>query len=225
MFAVLLHKNMDPFYQIIASFPTVIFTLLFLFCLFYWIIAALGLIDLDFLDFDLDGDIDAADSLEAQGAIAGLILKLGLHGVPIIISLTILSIFGWLASFYMAFFIFKLVPGDLLEFLVGIPIMIAAFIAALFITKLLIKPVRSFFTKLDVDETKYIVGQTLTVRSGRVTNTSGQALMNDGGAGVILDIRTKGDLEFKKGDEVVVIEKLDAGNTYRVISKQEFAGA
>ena len=225
MFAILLHENMDPFYKTISSFPTIVFTLLFFFCIFYWVIAALGLIDLDIIDFDLDGDIDAADSLEAQGAIAGLILKLGLHGVPLIVSLTIMSIFGWLVSFYTSYFAFALVPGKLLEFLVGIPILIGTLIVTVFITRVCIKPIRKFFAKLDVNETKYIIGQSLIVRSGTVNNNTGQGFMNDGGAGVLLDIRTKGELEFKKGDEVVVIEKLEAGNTYRVISKVEFEGA
>ena len=80
-------------------------------------------------------------------------------------------------------------------------------------------------SKLEVDETKYITGQTLVVRSGVVNNETGQAIMNDGGAGIILSVRTKGELEFKKGDEVVVIEELNGDNTYRVISKAEFEGA
>ena len=116
-------------------------------------------------------------------------------------------------------------PGKLLELLVGVPIFICAFLVAILFTRTCIKPIRQFMNKLDVDETKYIIGQTLVVRSGLVNKLTGQALMNDGGAGVILDVRTKGDLEFKKGDEVVVIEKIDADNTYRVISKSEFEGA
>ena len=216
---------MDPFYQIIASFPTIIFTLLFFFCLIYWVIAALGLIDLDFLDFDFDGDIDAVDSMEAQNSIAGLVLKLGLHGVPLIVSLSILSITGWLLSFYISFYAFSLIPGKFLEFLIGIPILIIAFLCALFVTRLCLKPIRKFLSKLEVDETKYITGQTLVVRSGIVNNKTGQAILNDGGAGIILNVRTKGDLEFKKGDEVVVLEELSNDNTYRVISKSEFEGA
>ena len=57
-----------------------------------------------------------------------------------------------------------------------------------------------------------------------VTNTTGQAIMNDGGAGIILNVRTKGELEFKKGDQVVVIEALTGDSIYRVISKAEFEG-
>ncbi len=215
---------MDPFYQIIASFPTIIFTLLFFFCLIYWVVAALGMIDLDFLDFDFDGDIDVVDSMEAQNSIAGLVLKLGLHGVPLIVSLSILSITGWLLSFYISFYAFSVIPGKLLEFLAGIPILIAAFLGALFLTKICLKPIRKFLSKLEVDETKYIIGQTLVVRSGMVTNTTGQAIMNDGGAGIILNVRTKGELEFKKGDQVVVIEALTGDSIYRVISKAEFEG-
>ena len=48
--------------------------------------------------------------------------------------------------------------------------------------------------------------------------------MNDGGAGLLLQIRATGDDEFAKGDEVVVIEQNKEKNLFRVIAKSEFSG-
>ena len=100
---------------------------------------------------------------------------------------------------------------------------VASYISAL-ITGQIIKPIRTFFAKLEVDEIKHVLGQTVVVRSAIVTKEKGEAFMNDGGAGILLDIRATGEDEFKKGDEVVLIEKLNEQNIYRVIAKSEFSG-
>ena len=98
MFAILLSDKMDPFYKLILSFPTVLFTALLILCIFYSLIAVLGLIDFDWLDFDfsgpdVDGDIGGdADGLTSSHVLAGILMRLGLIGIPlpiIIFSMTI----------------------------------------------------------------------------------------------------------------------------------------
>ncbi len=48
---------MDPFYQNITSFPTVIFTFVLAICVLYWLLAVLGVVDIDVLDIDVDVDL------------------------------------------------------------------------------------------------------------------------------------------------------------------------
>jgi len=225
MFAIFFHESMNPFHQTVMSFPTVIFTVLLIICLLYWLVAVLGLVDLDVLDVDLDGDIDSADSLEAQNGIAGLLLKFGLGGVPLTITVTSIALFGWLISYYASFFIKPLVPTSILKIATSVGILCAASFLAILITAQVIKPIRSLFAKLNIDETKHIIGQVVTVRSSIVNKDRGEAMMNDGGAGLLLHIRASGDDEHQKGDEVVVIEQLSNNNLYRVISKSEFDGS
>ena len=224
MFSILIQKSMDPFYQTITSFPTIVYTALLLFCLLYWIVAVLGMVEVDFLDLDIDGDIDIKEGIDAQHALAGLLLKLGLHGVPLTIILTILSIVAWLLCYYASLFSSKLLPGGIVQFAAGIPILLVATYLAAIITGQIIKPIRTLFSKLDVDETKHIIGQSAIVRSGIVDKDRGEATMSDGGAGLLLNIRATGDELFHKGDEVVIIEKIGDQNTYRVIAKSEFNG-
>jgi len=225
MFAILLHENMNPFYQTISSFPTVIFTVLILFCVFYWLIAVLGFIEVDFIDLNLDGDIDLTEGIDSQNVLAGLVIKFGLHGVPFIVMLTILSSLAWLISYYITFFLFKIVPDGVLQYLVGLLVLISVLIVSTILTSYCIRPLRGIFESMDPKEAeKHIIGQVVVVRSAVVTAERGQGLMADGGADLVLDIRAGTNDEFSKGDEVVVIEKLASGNTYRVISKSEFAG-
>lgn len=225
MFAIFFHESMDPFHQTVMSFPTVIFTVLLIICMLYWVVAVLGLVDLDVLDIDMDGDIDSADSIEAQNGIAGLLLKFGLGGVPLTITITLIALFGWLLSYYASFFIKPLVPTDLLRFVASIGILIAVIYVAIMITAQVIKPIRAIYSKLNIDETKHIIGQVVRVRSSVVNKDRGEATMNDGGAGLLLNVRATGSDEHHKGDEVVVIEQLSENNLYRVIAKAEFDGS
>jgi len=224
MFAIFLHESMNPFHQTVTSFPTVIYTVLLIICSLYWVVAALGLVDLEILDLDMDGDIDAADSVEAQNGIAGVLLKLGLNGVPLTIVLTIIAIIGWIACYYAIYFGGTLIPSFWpLELAYELVIFVAVTYLTILLTAQVIKPIRTLFQKLERDETKHIVGQVIIVRSGVVNKDRGEGLMNDGGAGLLLQIRSTGEQEFVKGDEVVVIEENKERNLFRVIAKSEFS--
>ena len=223
MFAIFLHESMTPFHQTVTSFPTVIYTVLLIVCALYWIVAVAGIVDLEILDIDLDGDIDAADSDSIQEGIAGLLHRLGLAGVPLTIVVTLISIVGWLLCYYSTFFGATLVPNFWpIKLVVGLIVFLVATYIAILVTAQLIKPLRTMFKKLDYDETKYILGQVVIVRSGLVDQKRGEAELDDGGAGLILNIRATGDDTFSKGDEVVVVEYIEESNLYRVVSKAEF---
>lgn len=223
MFAIFLHENMNPFHQTVTSFPTVIYTLLLIVCVLYWVIAVLGLVDLEVLDFDMDGDIDLTDSIETQTGIAGVLFKLGLNGVPLTIVLTIIAIVGWILCYYAIFFSSVFVPSFWpIELAYEIAIFLAVTFFSVMLTAQIIKPVRSLFDKLDVDETKHILGQVAIVRSSIVNQDRGEALMSDGGAGLLLQVRARGSDRFVKGDEVVVIEQNGDQNIFHVIAKSDF---
>jgi len=225
MFAIFLHESMNTFHQIVTSFPTAIFTVMLIVCMLYWIIAVLGMVDLDILDIDYDGDVDAADSTAAQDGIAGLLLRFGLGGVPLTIVITFISIFGWLISYYATFFLKPIIPTTLLKFIASVGILFAAIYVGVMMTALVIKPIRKIFAKLDIDETKHIIGQPAIVRSSVVNADRGEALLNDGGAGILLNVRAAQGEEFNKNDEVVIIEQINDNNLFRVIAKSEFDGA
>jgi len=223
MFAIFLHESMNPFHQTVTSFPTVIYTFLLVICAMYWIIAMLGMVDLEVLDMDMDGDIDINDSLEAQHGLAGVLFKLGLNGVPLTIILTIIAVLGWMLCYYAVYFAGPFVPNFWpLELLFEIAIFLTVTFVTILITAQIIKPIRKLFKKLEADETKHIVGQVVIVRSGVVNKERGEGLMEDGGAGLLLQIRATGNDEFVKNDEVVVIEENRERNLFHVIAKADF---
>ncbi len=228
MFAILFMEDMDPFYQNISSFPTVFFTFFLLVVLLYWIVAVLGLVDIDVLDFDIpeaEGvDINPDTGLSNANVLAGVMLRFGLQGVPLTIILSFVALFGWLICYYAVHFLLGMVPSGLFSILAGIPVFIGSLYVSVLMTALLIKPLRPLFKKTSQETVKRVLGQSALVRTSRVDNDFGEATLEDGGAGLLLKVRTIGDTTFSKGDRVVLLEYDKEKNTYRVISEEEFAG-
>lgn len=227
MFAILLTDNMDPFYQNISSFPTAFFTFFLLIIVLYWIVAVLGLVDLDILDFDIpdaDGALNSDTGLSNANVLAGVMLRFGLYGVPVTIILSFVALFGWFICYYIVHFLFAFIPQGFLSFLAGIPVLLVSLYVSVMITATIIKPLRPLFKKDSQDTLKRILGQSAIVRTSRVDNSFGEAVLKDGGAGLILKVRTIGETTFQKGDSVVLLEHDKVKNTYRVISEAEFNG-
>jgi len=219
MLEFFLNEATAPFFQNITSFPTVVFTVLLGVCVLYWLVAVLGFIDIDILDVngDIDGDFSSPDVL------SGLMLRYGLSGVPLTIIISIMSLFGWFVCFVFVHYMFAITPEGLYRLMAGISILGSSAYIALLVTSVVVKPVRPLFANINQEPMKHIVGQTVTVRTSVVDNDFGEAMLDDGGAGLILKIRTKGDDRFSKGDRVVLLERLNDSNVYRVISEQEFS--
>lgn len=224
MFAIFLNKNMDPFYQNISSFPTAIYTVLLLVCMVYWAGAVLGLIDIDIINIDTDLDLNADSGHTMPDVLAGLFIKFKLVGVPVVITLSMITLFGWFICYFMVHFILGGFDNSIIRFLLGIPIFAASLVAAAWITTFAMKPLRGVFKHTTTETHKHILGQRAVVRTSRVDENFGEATLDDGGAGLILKIRATGDDTFTKGDRVVIFERLNDDNIYRVISEKEFSG-
>ena len=226
MFAILLSDKMDPFYQNIASFPTAFFTFFLVVCLLYWLVAVLGFVDLDVLDFDIpdvDGELGVNQTdLSTPDVLAGLMLKLGLYGVPVTIIVSFIALFGWFTCYFVVHFFFGWVPDGLLRYLAGLPVLLGTLYAAVMLTALVIKPIRPLFKKASQNTVKEVLGQTAIVRTSKVNNSFGEVFLADGGAGLIFKARSTGDEVFNKGDRVVLLEYKEVENVYRVISEKEF---
>jgi len=112
--------------------------------------------------------------------------------------------------------------NTLLRFVAGVLILLATFLLGMVITSVLIKPLRPLFKNTSYEPHKHMLGQVATVRSDRVDQNFGEALLDDKGAGIIVKVRTIDSAVFKRGDRVVLFEKIGDGSMYRVISEAEF---
>lgn len=205
---------MEIFLQVSLAFPTVIFSFLLCLAVVYWVIVAFGLIEIDVLDVEADSAL--------EGPAAALLSKLKLRDVPLTLVLTLLSFFAWFISYFAD--LLGLLPLEWLRYPLGVVVAVLALMLAVAPTRLLCAPLRPLFLKLEVTSSKSVLGQTAVVRSGRVTASHGEAVLEDGGAGLILRVRADEQLGFKRGDRVVLLEYLEAQHAYRVITEDEFRG-
>lgn len=218
---------MNEFLLTIFSFPTVIYTVVLIVAMLYWLCAAFGLLDLELLDVDasgLEGQLHAHAEHSFAETFAGILLRLGLNGVPVTLVVTLIAIIGWVISYYLSYMELVLLGYGWVRFIVGIPILIFSFYLAVLATAQVIKPLRKLFAKAEQFVEKKILGQTAIVRSSKVDKYSGEANFDDGGAGLILKVRAAGDDQFVRGDRVVLLEYSAEEHIYRVISESEFLG-
>jgi len=220
---------MSDLLLMISSFPTAIFTFVLGIAVLYWIFALFGFVEIDALDVDVP-ELDGQMSLNAQGEhtfaemFSGLLMKLGLNGVPLTIVISFIALAGWMISYYISLFSVTLFGYGWIRYVTGIPIFVASLYVAVLLTAQVIKPLRKFFAKAEQQIQKVILGQTAVVRSSKVGRDFGEAFLDDGGAGLILKVRTTNDVNFYCGDKVVLLEYDANKNIYRVISEEEFLG-
>lgn len=202
---------MDVFFSIISSYPTALFTAWLTISVAYWLITMSG----------LTGDL-ADDGL---GDAAGLLSRLGLGGVPFTIVISLMALWSWLCCYFMVLLAMPLLKGSLGSLLLGSLIAISAFIAGIFLTALTLRPVRRLLNRVGGEHVpKVLAGRTGVIRSNVVNTNQGYASIDDGGAGLILQVRTGGE-ELPLGSRIVLIEQLPGSDAWRVVSEHEFRGS
>lgn len=211
---------MIEFLQTSLTFPTIAYSILLAFCVVYWLLAMTGLFDIDALDGMLIGDGHIGDAADAT-ATAGVLGRLGLAGVPVMVVLTVLFLLGWLITYFAHFLVLSHLP-DSLRILTGIATLIGALIPGVVLTSLLLRPVSRMMAKLRPRIPVSILGRVGTVTSPVVDADNGRAEFEDGGAGLILQVRAPAGSSFARGDRVVLLSHDAQANTHAVISETEF---
>ena len=201
----------------ISLYPTIIFTGLVMFVTLYWVVSLLGMADMDSVDLGESGGDADVSTLSSTGFFTGLMLKFGLYGVPLIIILSLISLIGWLLSYLYTSFLHQYLDSGVLYYLFGTGALIFVLVVSMWLTGIIISPIRKNIAKIPKRNSSNNVGKVAVVRTLSVTDKHGEAELSDGGAGLILKIRSDtNDGLLKQGDRVMLIEYLDEANTYRV---------
>lgn len=203
------------------------FTLLLIPVALYWVLAALGTVDLDFLhidvdaqvDGDLDGDlgVDAGDAGEAgadasaadgHGPVLGMFhgaLKLvNATDVPVMIVLSIMLIMMWMCAMLGNLW-FNAEDGNFRGTIIGG----GALVAGAVLTRLLTEPLKPVFRAMKGDGTpnRPVVGRSGTVRTAEITDQSGQVEIEEKGEVLLLNARLPGGASpLARGTEVIVYD-------------------
>ncbi|HST45442.1 MAG TPA: hypothetical protein VLK29_09500 [Luteimonas sp.] len=208
---------MTDFLRTALAFPTLPYSVLLAVCVAYWTLAATGLFGADGADTLLAGDGDADG---ASGA-AALLSRMGLSGVPLMVILTVLAFIGWLGTYFVHLLVLSHVPAGV-RVVAGAAIALAMLVPGLFATSLLLRPMARLLLRLRPPTEASLLGQVAVVTSPSVDAGYGLARFDDGGAGLVLQVRHAGEARIARGDRVALIEYLDAQHAYRVIPERQF---
>lgn len=209
---------MKEFLDIVTSFPTVVFTVLLGVIFVYWLLAILGAVDIDMLDLDVDVDADVSN----VGGLTGLLSTLGLSGPPVTVVLSTLVVSSWLISYFASAYLLVLVPWDMLHEFIGAGLLVGSFVVSIPVTAQLIKPLKGVFKVHTAKSKSQFIGATCKITTLEVTDTFGQAEIDDGEAGIIVSVRSNTPNVFKKGDKAVVASYDKNKNTYEVVPEEDF---
>ncbi|CRL61664.1 OB-fold-containig protein [Proteus vulgaris] len=207
---------MNLFFQNSLAFPSIIFSALLIIISFYWLCAAFGLLDIDLFNIDSELDVDVT-------GFAGWLTKLGLAGIPVTIILTFFTLIGWFISYFTNYWIISAIETDFIYYLVGFIALIIISFISLNLTAVCLKPIRKKLISRNKPKSVHqLIGKLAIVRSANVAENKGEALLEDGGAGLILQIRAPEHENIKRGDNVIIISYDASTHSYQVVTEDEF---
>lgn len=210
---------MERFVYTAFSFPTVVFTFLLALGVLFWLVSLFGLFDSDSLLDGLDGGDGSFEG--AGGFLAALLWRFRLVGYPLTVVFTVVALIGWWICYYAMFFMAPALPFDWLRYVVGLVVLPVALYAAAWLAGRILLPLRRFFVQKEVSARGF-VGRAAVVRTSRVDAHFGEATVNDGGAGLIVQVRSPTPLV--RGERVVLIEFMADKHAYYVVREAEFLG-
>lgn len=200
---------MASFIAIISSYPAIIYTVLLGVILIYWLLAILGMVDIEALDIGMDADVDGVTGL------ASALMAVGLNGVPFSIVVSFLVLVSWLLT-CLGMELNPLSSG-MLQVLIGTGVMFISFALSIPITARIIRPMRGLFVTHTAVHNRDLVGRVCKVTTLSVNETFGQAFMEDGGGGLNLRIRAQTPNNLSKDSLAVIVEYHQASDSYEVV--------
>lgn len=215
-------------------FPAVLFTVVLALALIYWLFVLVGALDLDVLGGahghvvpDLEGAAKGALEGAAKGALEGvakgaaegladggygpdgvgsLLSALSLHRVPATVALTLIAAFGWFTSVLTTLLAEPLWAGlGLPRWTLGLAVLVGSLAAALLLTSLAVRPLGPLFVTRHAASKKDLVGRVCVISTGRVDQRFGQAVIDEGGASHILDVRCDTPGALRRGDRALLV--------------------
>jgi hypothetical protein len=187
---------MREFLEICLSWPALPATVLLLLVSAYWAFVALGALDLDFADVDLDADLQTDGEVLSFGFVVLRWLNIG--EVPLMVWTTVFTLSLWTATMLIDGRSTHDATGEIaLALLRNAGIAIVA-------TKLFTQPLRGKFDPSEPLKADDLIGRTCLIKTSEVTPLHGQAEYKTDGSPLFLHVRTaQGTL--RKGEPAEIV--------------------
>ena len=226
---------MDEFLAIIFAMPTVPWTCLVIAALVYWISVIAGTLDMNVLggadgghgdighgdighgdaghgdaghhtghgDAGSGHDYAGADGTPSEGAFTAIINALKLRSVPLTISLSLLGLCGWLVSFLLTHNVSPLLP--LPSIITSLIVLLSSGVVATLTTSAIIRPLAPLFRSRSAPRHSEFIGKVVRITTGRVDGRFGEGHLQDGGAGLALQVRCADPDALARNDEALIL--------------------
>ncbi|WP_426341428.1 ubiquinone biosynthesis protein [Pseudoduganella sp. S-14] len=196
-------------WQILASFPTAIPSVLLIILLVYWTFSLVGVLD---LGENIEGDADHAD-LET---LASWLVALGLGGVPFSIVATLLVFFTWLPTALLHEYVLAWLPAGVLQWFGGVVVLLAAAGFGVWLSARVVKPLRPLFVKHHAPENRSLVGRTCRIVTLSVDEKFGRAEVETSGASLNIRVWASAPNSLGKDALAVIVAYDEALQQYEV---------
>ncbi len=151
------------------------------------------------------GDGDAGDGAHgAHGLFAGMMASLKLRSAPATIVMSVIILFSWLFSIFGMQASAAWLPDAMLG-IARFGVLLVSPVLALPFTSIAVRPLARIFVTPSAAKHESLVGKIGTVRTGTVTDRFGEAILEDGGAGLVVRVRVETGEKLKRGDQVVIV--------------------
>jgi hypothetical protein len=226
---------MREFLDTAFSFPAVVFTVSTIFFLGFWVVSTVigaGMNSFDDVDFDFDSDVDVdvdfetdpdldADS-DGGGLLRGALEFLGITGMPLLISINLLSLFSWALTMIGMTLVGG--PNGTIGWVLGIPVMIASFLVAGFATGRIARKFAHVFVPTSAARRREFVGSICTITTQHVTAVFGQAeIRDDEGGSLIVQVRCSKDNDLGAGDRALIFDLDTVSGVFQISPDKSLA--
>ena len=179
---------MGDFIDAALSFPAALFSFLLAAVLIYWLLVLLGTLDIEL------GDLDLGDGI-------------GLGGVPVTVTASVLVVVGWFASIVGVLAISTFDAGTVVYVVMGTGVLLVALICGLYAARLVAVPLRKLYAPGGEASRNDFVGRECVIRTGQVTGAFGQAEVTAlDGSSAIVQVRQTGEHSLTHGNRALIFD-------------------
>ena len=207
---------MTNFLDAAIAYPTMIYTVLLVVVLFYWLLAIVGLVDLESSGLEIETELQADADVGDLGTLAGFLVALGINGVPFSIVVSLMVLLSWMFSCLFGMWLLPLVPSAPLAAVAGTAVLILCPLLALPLTARLIRPMRGLFVTHTAISNHSLVGSSCKVLTGHVDEKFGRAEVSTRGTGVNIAVWAETPNDLVKGSVARIIEYDPARQRYLI---------
>lgn len=176
----------------------------------YWLVASIGFLDLDFLDFDVD-----IEGAESSGLFNALAVFINFGEVPITLVFTFIALDFWILTMLMYYLPIK--DGGLISGILLAP----SFVLSLYITRFQVRPLKDKYLERTShnDIGHRVLDKRCRLKSDLEYGRLGQAEIRKDGVHIVINVHAQFEDESFQKDEFAFVFRKDEEKDVYYISK------